>query len=191
MKRILAVLIAAVMLLSAASALAEPFRVGMECAYAPFNWQQTEADENSVPIDGGVGYAGGYDVEIARRIADGLGRELVIVKLEWDGLIPALQSNMIDAVIAGMSPTAERKMTVSFSDSYYTSNLVVVVRKDGAYADATQAQRLRRREDHRPAEHLPLHRHRPDRGRAEGRGHGHLRGHDRGAERGRDRRLHF
>ena len=172
MKRILAVLIAAVMLLSAASALAEPFRVGMECAYAPFNWQQTEADENSVPIDGGVGYAGGYDVEIARRIADGLGRELVIVKLEWDGLIPALQSNMIDAVIAGMSPTAERKMTVSFSDSYYTSNLVVVVRKDGA-------------------EHLPLHRHRPDRGRAEGRGHGHLRGHDRGAERGRDRRLHF
>ena len=138
MKRILAVLIAAVMLLSAASALAEPFRVGMECAYAPFNWQQTEADENSVPIDGGVGYAGGYDVEIARRIADGLGRELVIVKLEWDGLIPALQSNMIDAVIAGMSPTAERKMTVSFSDSYYTSNLVVVVRKDGAYADATR-----------------------------------------------------
>ena len=117
MKRILAVLIAAVMLLSAASALAEPFRVGMECAYAPFNWQQTEADENSVPIDGGVGYAGGY---------------------EWDGLIPALQSNMIDAVIAGMSPTAERKMTVSFSDSYYTSNLVVVVRKDGAYADATR-----------------------------------------------------
>ena len=110
------------------------FRVGMECAYAPFNWQQTEADENSVPIDGGVGYAGGYDVEIARRIADGLGRELVIVKLEWDGL----KSNMIDAVIAGMSPTAERKMTVSFSDSYYTSNLVVVVRKDGAYADATR-----------------------------------------------------
>ena len=138
MKRILSVLIAAVMLLSAASALAEPFRVGMECAYAPFNWQQTEADENSVPIDGGVGYAGGYDVEIAKRIADGLGRELVIVKLEWDGLIPALQSNMIDAVIAGMSPTAERKMTVSFSDSYYTSNLVVVVRKDGAYADATK-----------------------------------------------------
>lgn len=138
MKRILSVLIAAVMLLSAASALAEPFRVGMECAYAPFNWQQTDADENSVPIDGGVGYAGGYDVEIAKRIADGLGRELVIVKLEWDGLIPALQSNMIDAVIAGMSPTAERKMTVNFSDSYYTSNLVVVVRKDGAYADATR-----------------------------------------------------
>ena len=118
MKRILAVLIAAVMLLSAASALAEPFRVGMECAYAPFNWQQTEADENSVPIDGGVGYAGGYDVEIARRIADGLGRELVIVKLEWDGLIPALQSNMIDAVIAGMSPPPEPKMPVSFSASY-------------------------------------------------------------------------
>ena len=136
MRKILALFLAAMMMLCCASAFAEgTFRVGMECAYAPFNWQQTEADENSVPIDGGVGYAGGYDVEIARRIADGLGRELVIVKLEWDGLIPALQSNMIDAVIAGMSPTAERKMTVSFSDSYYTSNLVVVVRKDGAYVD--------------------------------------------------------
>ena len=75
--------------------------------------------------------------QLAKRIADGLGRDLVIVKIEWDGLIPALQSGMIDAVIAGMSPTAERKLTVAFSDAYYNSDLVMVVRKDGPYASAT------------------------------------------------------
>ncbi len=79
----------------------------MECGYAPFNWSQVEATEDSVPIDGNQGYAGGYDVEIAKRIAEGLGRELVIVKLEWDGLIPALNAGIIDAVVAGMSPTEE------------------------------------------------------------------------------------
>lgn len=115
---------------------ATEFRVGMECNYAPFNWTQTAEDENTVPIPSG-GFAGGYDVEIAKRIADGLGRELVIVKTEWDGLIPALMSGKIDAVIAGMSPTEERKVTVDFSDPYYESDLVVVVQKDGDYAGAT------------------------------------------------------
>lgn len=136
MKRIFAFAVALMMMLTCC-AFAEEFRVGLECNYAPFNWTQVEADELSVPIDGGMGFAGGYDVEIAKRIAEGLGRELVIVKIEWDGLIPALQSGMIDAVIAGMSPTAERKLTVSFSDAYYNSDLVIVVRKDSAYANAT------------------------------------------------------
>ena len=77
-------------------------------------------------------------MQIARKIAEGLGRELVIVKIEWDGLIPALNSGMIDAVIAGMSPTEERKLSVLFTDNYYNSDLVIVVRKDGAYANATQ-----------------------------------------------------
>ncbi len=115
---------------------AAQFRVGMECNYAPFNWTQTAEDEHTVPIPSG-GFAGGYDVEIAKRIADGLGRELVIVKTEWDGLIPALMSGKIDAVIAGMSPTEERKVTVDFSDPYYESDLVVVVKKDGDYVGAT------------------------------------------------------
>ena len=136
--RRIAALIVVLALALTIGAFAEDFRVGMECNYAPFNWTQVEADDNSVPIDGGMGYAGGYDVEIAKRIAEGLGRDLVIVKTEWDGLIPALQSGMIDAVIAGMSPTAERKLTVAFTDAYYNSDLVIVVRKDGAYADATQ-----------------------------------------------------
>lgn len=137
MKRVFAIVVA-VMLMLSAFASAEEFRVGLECNYAPFNWTQVEADDASVPINGGMGYAGGYDIQIAKRIAEGLGRDLVVVKIEWDGLIPALQSGMIDAIIAGMSPTEERKMTVAFSDAYYTSDLVMVVRKDGPYASATK-----------------------------------------------------
>ena len=112
------------------------FRVGMECDYAPFNWTQTDAGESTVPISSG-GYAGGYDVEIAKCIAKGLGKELVIVKIEWDGLIPALTSGRIDAVIAGMSPTEERKETVNFSVPYYDSDLVIVIKKDSRFADAS------------------------------------------------------
>ena len=57
-------------------------RVGMECGYAPFNWFQADDKNGAVKTDGG--YCGGYDVEIAKIIANGLGRELVIVKTEWD-----------------------------------------------------------------------------------------------------------
>lgn len=76
-------------------------------------------------------------MEIAKLIAEGLGRKLVIVKTEWDGLIPALTSGKIDAVIAGMSPTAKRKVSVDFTDNYYTSELVIVIRKDSKFANAT------------------------------------------------------
>lgn len=120
---------------SGASGDKQVFRVGMECNYAPFNWTQLDDSNGAVPISSG-GYAGGYDVEIAKRVADALGRELVIVKTEWEGLIPALNSGKIDAVIAGMSPTAERAESVDFSDPYYESELVIVVKKDGPYASA-------------------------------------------------------
>lgn len=110
-------------------------RVGMECAYAPFNWTQSDGSNGAVAIEGG-GFAGGYDVEIAKKIAEGLGKELIIVKTEWDGLEPAVGTGTIDAIIAGMSPTADRKTRIDFTDNYYTSDLVVVVSKDGPYANA-------------------------------------------------------
>lgn len=137
MKRMLSVILCLMLILSCACAAAEgTFRVGLECNYAPFNWTQAEESEFTVPIEGGGGFADGYDVQIARKIAEGLGKELVIVKTEWDGLPMGVMSGAFDAIIAGMSPTAERKATLDFSDSYYTSQLVVVVRKDGAYANA-------------------------------------------------------
>ena len=112
-------------------------RIGMECGYAPFNWTQQDDSNGAVAIEGGGGYANGYDVQIAKKVADGLGKELVIVKTEWDGLVPAVQSGVIDGIIAGMSPTAERKESIDFSDNYYVSDLVMVVRADCPYADAT------------------------------------------------------
>ena len=115
-------------------------RIGMECGYAPFNWTQQDDSNGAVAIEGGGGYANGYDVQIAKKIADGLGKELVIVKTEWDGLVPAVQSGSIDGIIAGMSPTAERKKSIDFSDNYYVSDLVIVVRADSEYANATSIQ---------------------------------------------------
>jgi putative lysine transport system substrate-binding protein len=116
------------------------FKVGMEAGYAPFNWTQKDASNGAVKIEGSAEYAGGYDVEIAKKIAADLGKELVIVKTEWDGLVPALTSGKIDAIIAGMSPTAERKKTIDFSENYYKSNLVMVVKKGGKYEGATSIQ---------------------------------------------------
>lgn len=116
------------------------FKVGLEAGYAPFNWTQMDDSNGAVKIDGSSEFAGGYDVEIAKRIAESLGRDLVIVKTEWDGLVPALTSGKIDAIIAGMSPTAERKETIDFSDNYYKSNLVMVVKKGSKYEGATSIQ---------------------------------------------------
>ncbi len=116
------------------------FRVGMECGYAPFNWTQMDDSKGAVKIEGTSEYAGGYDVEIAKKIAEGLGKELVIVKTEWTGLTPAVNSGKIDAIIAGMSPTAKRLLEIDFSDIYYTSDLVMVVKKGGAYENATSIQ---------------------------------------------------
>lgn len=123
-----------------AKAEAETFKVGLECGYAPFNWTQMNDSNGGVPIDGNAEFAGGYDIEIAKKIADGLGKELVVVKTEWDGLVPALVSGKIDAIIAGMSPTADRKATIDFSDNYYESNLVMVVKKGSAFEKATSIQ---------------------------------------------------
>jgi len=116
------------------------FKVGLEAGYAPFNWTQMDSSNGAVKIDGNAEYAGGYDIEIAKKIAEGLGEKLVVVKTEWDGLVPSLTSGKIDAIIAGMSPTAERKQTIDFSDKYYKSDLVMVVKKGGKYDNATSIQ---------------------------------------------------
>ena len=112
--------------------------VGMECAYAPYNWTTSTPSDTTVPISNSPGsYADGYDVQIAKLIAADLGVELVIKAIEWDGLIPALEAGEIDMIIAGMSPTEQRKLSIDFSNTYFDSNLVMVVRKDGAYTGAS------------------------------------------------------
>ena len=117
------------------------FRVGMECAYAPSNWQESAATDTNVPVENVAGaYAEGYDVQIARILADRLGKELVIVKLSWDGLIDALNQGQIDAIIAGMMDTAERRESINFSDPYKETIYSMMVLVGSPYENATSIQ---------------------------------------------------
>ncbi len=116
-------------------------RVGMEAAYAPYNWQASEQSETTIPIENvNGGYADGYDVQIAKEIAKGLGLEPVAVKLEWDGLIEALGQGKIDVIIAGMTATPEREQSIDFTDPYYVGVYGLMVQKDSKYANATSIQ---------------------------------------------------
>ena len=144
MKRILALILVAVLALTALVSCKKPSEnndledikaagkivVGMECAYAPYNWTTTTENADTVAIANNAGaFADGYDVQIAKLIAAEIGVELVIKAIEWDGLIPALEAGEIDMIIAGMSPTAEREEQVDFTDCYYNSNLVIIYKK--------------------------------------------------------------
>lgn len=123
---------------STSSQTKETLIVGMECGYAPFNWSEVSSTSTNYPIANSAGsYADGYDVQIAIQIANALDRELVIQKVDWEGLIPAVQSGSIDIIIAGMSDTEDRRVNVDFTSAYYTSTHVLVVRKDSAFASAT------------------------------------------------------
>lgn len=111
-------------------------RVGMECNYAPFNWTENGESATNVKETNG-GYCDGYDVAIAKRIAEELDRELVIVKLEWDALLPAMATDTIDAIIAGMTDTPDRRVNADFTEPYYQSEMVMIVRKDSDLVNAT------------------------------------------------------
>ena len=116
-------------------------RVGMECAYAPSNWQESEASDTNVPVENVPGaYAEGYDVQIARIVADALGLELVIVKMDWDGLIPALNAGQIDCIIAGMMDTAQRREAINFSEPYKETIYAMMVNAGSTYENATSIQ---------------------------------------------------
>lgn len=119
------------------------FRVGMECSYAPFNWTQSDDSNGAVPIMDSSDYAYGYDVEMAKRIAQANDWELEVYKIDWDGLILALNANKIDAIIAGMGVTEERQKTVDFSEYYWSGDMVMIVRADSEYADAKSIEEFR------------------------------------------------
>ena len=105
-------------------------KVGMECAYEPFNWTQNDNSNGAYPIANVSGkFANGYDVQIAAQVASALHMSLEIYQYEWDALLPAVNSGTISAIIAGMSPTEERLQEIDFSANYYQSNLVVITRK--------------------------------------------------------------
>lgn len=120
----------------------EEFLVGMECAYAPFNWQTSKESDTTVSL-GNAGYADGYDVQIAKKIADELGLKLVIKKISWDGLQVALENGEIDAIIAGMTANEDREEGIDFTTPYYDSEgMIMIVRKDSEEAKFTDVQQF-------------------------------------------------
>lgn len=112
-------------------------RVGMECAYAPYNWTQADDSNGGVPIFNSSDYAYGYDVMMAKKICEANDWELEVHKLDWDSIPLAVQSGEIDVGICGQSITAERMESVDFSIPYYYASLVTLVKADGKYADAS------------------------------------------------------
>lgn len=125
---------------SVASKEKKVLRVGMECAYAPFNWTQSSQDvsngDKAIPIYGTKDYAYGYDVMLAKKLADQLGWDLEIHKVEWSSIVLGMNSGDYDVIIAGMGYTDEREKSVDFTDPYYVRNNVVIVNKGGKYANA-------------------------------------------------------
>lgn len=95
--------------------------LGTSADFAPYEFHKVINGEDEIV---------GFDIEIAKEIAADLGAELVIEDMGFDGLLPALQSGRVDLVISGMTPTDERKKSIDFSDTYYKSKQVIMIRTE-------------------------------------------------------------
>ena len=156
MKKILCLLLAAAMLLTLAACgsdeTAAPteadavasgvedgvLTIAMECAYAPYNWTQSDDSNGAVPISNVPGsYANGYDVMIGKKIAEANGWQLEVIQSDWDSLVPGVHTGKFDAVIAGQSMTAERSEQVDFAGPYFYATIVCVTKADSKFANAT------------------------------------------------------
>ena len=104
--------------------------IGMECAYQPFNWTEAKSNEFTLPIYGTNEFADGYDVAVAKYLAEDLNRPVVIKRIEWGDLIPSLNNGSINMVLAGMSSTAARRKTIDFTDPYLESDLAFLIKTD-------------------------------------------------------------
>ncbi len=114
------------------------FTIAMECAYAPYNWTQSDDSNGAVPISNVPGsYANGYDVMIGKKIAEANGWELEVIQSDWDSLVPGVQTGTFDAVIAGQSMTAERAEQVDFAGPYFYATIVCLTKADSEFANAT------------------------------------------------------
>lgn len=111
--------------------------IAMECAYAPYNWTQSDDSNGAVPIANVPGsYANGYDVMMAKKICEANGWQLEVNQSDWDSLVPGVQTGMFDAVIAGQSMTAERSEQVDFAGPYLYASIVCVTKAGSPFAEA-------------------------------------------------------
>lgn len=93
-------------------------RIASEGAYPPFNYMDQS------------GQLVGFDLDIANALCAAMEAKCTIVANDWDGMIPGLQANKFDAVIASMAITPEREQQIAFTERYYTTPLAVIVPKD-------------------------------------------------------------
>lgn len=117
MKKILALVIALALTLTATLAFADTLTMCTNASFPPYEF-----------VDGET--VVGIDAEIAAAVCEKLGYDLEIMDIEFDALIPAVQSGKADFAMAGMTVTEERKQMVSFSDSYATGIQAVIVKED-------------------------------------------------------------
>ena len=139
MKKIVSLLIVAVLALGMLSACAEgitkiTFATNPE--FPPF--ESVSANGIMTGADG-TGYDG-IDIAIVVKLGEMLGCEVEMQSMEFDSLLVALQNGMIDATIAGMTVTEERAQSVDFSTPYYTATQVMIVREDSDIASAADMQ---------------------------------------------------
>ena len=116
--------------------------IAMECAYAPYNWTQADDSNGAVPIKDSKEYANGYDIMMAKKICEANNWKLEVVRLDWDSLVPAVQTGKVDAVIAGQSMTEERMKQVDFAGPYIYASIVCMAKQDSKFASATKLSDL-------------------------------------------------
>jgi polar amino acid transport system substrate-binding protein len=104
-------------------------RVGMELAYPPFEMQDPR------------GNPAGVSVDLARALAEYLHEPLTIENIPFNGLIPALKTGKIDAIISSMTETPERARSIDFSNPYLSTGLCMLVRKDSPIQGIADADR--------------------------------------------------
>lgn len=92
-------------------------RMGTNAAFPPFEY----IEGNDIV---------GFDASMGTLIANECNKQLEIVNMNFDSLIAALQSSAVDFVAAGMTATDERRKNVDFSEPYYTSNQVIIIRNN-------------------------------------------------------------
>lgn len=118
MKKILKSLVLFLMLVVSSLTFAkEKLYVGTNAEFPPFEY----LDKGDIV---------GFDIDLVKAIGNKLEMDVVIKDMSFDGLIPALETNKVDVVIAGMTATDERKIAVNFSNPYYTANQVIILKDD-------------------------------------------------------------
>ncbi len=111
--------------------------VAMECAYAPYNWTQSNDSNGAVPIVNAPGsFANGYDVMMAKKICEANNLKLEVMQLDWDSMVPAVMTGTVDCAIAGQSMTKERMEKVDFAGPYLYASIVCLTKKDSPLASA-------------------------------------------------------